>query len=76
MMNDEAHRRRGLYLLRAACDDTRWLGRGNVCQMLFRQPMADELANKRETTVTHLVPKIRRRGVSSSKLVAVKHSVG
>jgi CheY-like chemotaxis protein/anti-sigma regulatory factor (Ser/Thr protein kinase) len=74
MMNDEAHRRRGLYLLRAACDDTRWLGRGNVCQMLFRQPMADEFASKRETTVTNLVSKIRRRGTSSSKLVAVKQS--
>jgi CheY-like chemotaxis protein len=74
MMSDEAHRRRGLYLLRAACDDTRWLGRGNVCQMLFRQPMADEFTSKRETTVTNLVPKIRRRVVSSSKLVAVKHS--
>ncbi len=72
MVADEAHRRRGLYLLRAACDDTRWLGRGNVCQMLFRQPLPDDAGSRRETTVTNLVPKARRRVTTSSKLVAIR----
>ena len=72
MVADQAHRRRGLYLIRAACDDTRWLGRGNVCQMTFRQPRPDELTTKRETTATNLVPRVRKRVVSSSKLVAVR----
>ncbi len=72
MVADEAHRRRGLYLLRAACDDTRWLGRGNVCQMLFKQPQPDEITNRRETTSTNVVPKVRKRITTSSKLVAVR----
>lgn len=46
--NDGA--RHGLALIRAACDDVRWLGRGNVCQMLFRQPPAEELAKARRQT--------------------------
>jgi len=71
MVADEAHRRRGLYLLRAACDDTRWLGRGNVCQMVFRQPQPDESPSKLETMTTNLVPKVRKRG-SSSKLLTIR----
>lgn len=72
MLADQAHRRRGLHLIRVACDDTRWLGRGNVCQMVFRQPSPDEITPKRETTVTNLVPKARKRITTSSKLVAVR----
>jgi CheY-like chemotaxis protein/anti-sigma regulatory factor (Ser/Thr protein kinase) len=72
MVVDEAHRRRGLYLLRAACDDTRWLGRGNVCQMVFRQPQPEELTNKRDTTAITLVPKARKRVTTSNKLVAIR----
>lgn len=48
--------RHGLPLIRAACDDVRWLGRGNVCQMLFRQPPAEEIA------------KVRRQSSTSSRL--------
>lgn len=48
--------RHGLSLIRAACDDVRWLGRGNVCQMLFRQPPAEEVA------------KAKRRSGTSSRL--------
>jgi CheY-like chemotaxis protein/anti-sigma regulatory factor (Ser/Thr protein kinase) len=44
--------RHGLALIRAACDDVRWLGRGNVCQMLFRQPPAEEVAKARRGTST------------------------
>lgn len=72
MISDEAHRRRGLFLLRAACDDTRWIGRGNVCQMVFKQPQPDEIGLRRETTSTNLVPKLRKRVTTSSKLVAVR----
>jgi CheY-like chemotaxis protein/anti-sigma regulatory factor (Ser/Thr protein kinase) len=76
MVADEAHRRRGLYLLRAACDDTRWLGRGNVCQMVFRQPQPDEIAARRETTSTNVIPKARKRNTSSHKLVAIRRTGG
>ena len=38
--SDDPHARSGLFLLKAACDDVHWLGRGNVCQMVFRQPGA------------------------------------
>ena len=44
--------RHGLTLIRAACDDVRWLGRGNVCQMLFRQPPAEEVAKARRQAST------------------------
>jgi DNA-binding response OmpR family regulator len=71
MVADEAHRRRGLYLLRAACDDARWLGRGNVCQMLFRQPRPED-ADGVDAMTTGLLPKGRRRGTSSHKLVAIR----
>ncbi len=74
LVADEAHRRRGLYLLRAACDDTRWLGRGNVCQMVFRQPQPEELTNKRDTTAITLVPKARKRVTTSNKLVALRRT--
>jgi CheY-like chemotaxis protein/anti-sigma regulatory factor (Ser/Thr protein kinase) len=73
MLADQAHRRRGLCLIRAACDDTRWLGRGNVCQMVFRQPASDGQQTKNGTTVTNLVPKPRKRITTSTKLVAVRH---
>lgn len=75
MVADEAHRRRGLYLLRAACDDTRWLGRGNVCQMVFRQPQPEEIAARRDTTATNAVPKLRKRvTTTSNKLVSIRRS--
>ena len=74
LVANEAHRRRGLYLLRAACDDTRWLGRGNVCQMVFRQPQPEELATKCETTASNLVPKLRKRAGTSNKLVAIRRT--
>lgn len=35
---DVLQMRSGLFLIKAACDDVHWLGRGNVCQMVFRQP--------------------------------------
>ena len=44
--------RHGLSLIRAACDDVRWLGRGNVCQMLLRQPPAEEVAKARRQSST------------------------
>lgn len=72
MVADEAHRRRGLYLLRAACDDARWLGRGNVCQMLFRQPRPEETYGL-EVLGTGL-PRGRKRGTSSHKLVAIRRT--
>ena len=37
-----AFRRRGLFLITIACDDARWIGRGNVCQMIFKQPPRSE----------------------------------
>jgi CheY-like chemotaxis protein len=69
---DEAHRRRGLYLIRAACDDARWIGRGNVCQMIFKQPPAEE---RQEQPVVEArrpegKPVRRVRSASSSKLMA------
>jgi len=77
MVADEAHRRRGLYLLRAACDDTRWLGRGNVCQMVFRQPQPEESAAKRDTTAVTLAPKARKRiTTTSNKLVSIRRGGG
>lgn len=48
--------RHGLSLIRAACDDVRWLGRGNICQMLFRQPPAEEIV------------KVRRQSSTSSRM--------
>lgn len=74
MVANEAHRRRGLYLLRAACDDARWLGRGNVCQMLFRQPRPDASAGKGDALATALAGKSRKRGSSSHKLVAIRRT--
>lgn len=44
--------RHGLSLIRAACDDVRWLGRGNVCQMLFRQPPVEEVATAKRQSST------------------------
>lgn len=38
--SDDPHCRSGLFLIKAASDDVHWLGRGNVCQMVFRQPDA------------------------------------
>lgn len=76
MVADEAHRRRGLYLLRAACDDARWLGRGNVCQMLFRQPLPEELLTRGDATASNLASKLRKRGTSSHKLVAIRRTTG
>lgn len=76
MVADEAHRRRGLYLLRAACDDARWLGRGNVCQMLFRQPLPEELLAKGDAAASILASKLRKRGTSSHKLVAIRRTTG
>ena len=40
---DRALSRRGMHLIRTACDDVRWIGRGNVCQMVFRQPPPEEV---------------------------------
>jgi CheY-like chemotaxis protein len=51
-LQDEAHRQRGLSLIRAACDDVRWLGRGNICQMVFRQPGTQTLAAHKAITHT------------------------
>jgi CheY-like chemotaxis protein/anti-sigma regulatory factor (Ser/Thr protein kinase) len=69
---DEAHRRRGLYLIRSACDDARWIGRGNVCQMIFRQPSADERVpadqQASDSSHTYAKPSRRVRSVSSTKL--------
>ncbi len=73
MVADEAHRRRGLYLLRAACDDTRWLGRGNVCQMIFRQPQPED-GTSADVAVGGLLPKGRTRSTSSHKLVAIRRT--
>lgn len=73
MVADEAHRRRGLYLLRAACDDARWLGRGNVCQMLFRQPRPEE-SSALEALLAGGAPKGRKRGTSGHKLVAIRRT--
>src|SRR5208282_4069286 len=69
---DEAHRRRGLYLIRAACDDARWIGRGNVCQMIFRQPPAEERQGPPASAARPPEGKpVRRvRSHSSSKLMA------
>jgi DNA-binding NarL/FixJ family response regulator len=72
IVKDEAHRQRGLYLIRAACDDTRWLGRGNVCQMVFKQPPATEILSRRETTATNPVVKARKRTAMSGKMLASK----
>jgi CheY-like chemotaxis protein/anti-sigma regulatory factor (Ser/Thr protein kinase) len=69
LVKHEPHRRRGLYLIRAACDDTRWLGRGNVCQMLFKQPAADE---DRRREAVDLESKLRKRPATSGKLTPVK----
>jgi anti-sigma regulatory factor (Ser/Thr protein kinase) len=68
---DEAHRRRGLYLIRAACDDARWIGRGNVCQMIFKQPPAEERQGPPAAEVRRSEgkPSRRVRSASSSKLV-------
>jgi anti-sigma regulatory factor (Ser/Thr protein kinase) len=41
--SDDPHSRSGLFLIKAASDDVHWLGRGNVCQMVFRQPGASGL---------------------------------
>lgn len=76
MVADEAHRRRGLYLLRAACDDARWLGRGNVCQMLFRQPLPEEMLARGDAAASNLASKLRKRGTSSHKLVAIRRTTG
>jgi DNA-binding NarL/FixJ family response regulator len=84
-MKDETHRQRGLYLIRAACDDVRWLGRGNICQMVFRQPAAhkDRSAKDSSTRVSaaHLTPardpvssttsKQRKKAIST-KIFAVR----
>ena len=71
---DDGHRRRGLYLIRAACDDARWIGRGNVCQMVFRQPPAEERAAAPESAPAarrlEAKPSRRVRTASSSKLLA------
>jgi CheY-like chemotaxis protein/anti-sigma regulatory factor (Ser/Thr protein kinase) len=73
IIKDEAHSQRGLYLIRAACDDARWLSRGNVCQMLFKQPPVDEKTGRRETTATHIGPKTSKRTkVSGGKLATAK----
>jgi|GEM_PF-413041 CheY-like chemotaxis protein/anti-sigma regulatory factor (Ser/Thr protein kinase) len=68
-----SHRRRGLYLIRAACDDARWIGRGNVCQMIFRQPAADEgraIQLAGEALRMEAKPSRRMRTSSSTKLMA------
>jgi len=69
---DEAHRRRGLYLIRAACDDARWIGRGNVCQMIFKQPPAEERQGQAagEPRRPESKPVRRVRSASSAKLMA------
>jgi len=72
IVKDEAHRQRGLYLIRAACDDTRWIGRGNVCQMVFKQPPATQVVSRQDTTATNAVPKVRKGTATSSKLIAAK----
>lgn len=41
--SEDPHQRSGLFLIKAASDDVHWLGRGNVCQMVFRQPGASGL---------------------------------
>lgn len=64
---DESHRRRGLYLIRCACDDARWIGRGNVCQMIFKQPTSDEVKTLQlSAEVRRLDAKQARRSRSGS----------
>lgn len=64
MVKNEAHRQRGLYLIRAACDDTRWMSRGNVVQMLFKQPKSVDDARQQETDGIHAVPSTGKGHVS------------
>jgi FixJ family two-component response regulator len=72
-VQDEAHRHRGLHLLRIACDDVRWIGRGNVCQMVFRQPPVEECRAARSGDTTVALAKLRRRaGASSGKLAVAR----
>jgi CheY-like chemotaxis protein/anti-sigma regulatory factor (Ser/Thr protein kinase) len=72
IIKDEAHRQRGLYLIKAACDDTRWIGRGNVCQMVFKQPATVEIKANPEAMVANTAPKLRKRVPTTGKMVAVK----
>ncbi len=72
IVKDEAHRQRGLYLIRAACDDTRWIGRGNVCQMVFKQPPATEVIPSQHTTAIDGAAKLRKRVTTSCKLMTIK----
>lgn len=74
-IQDRAHRHRGLPLLRIACDDVRWIGRGNVCQMVFKQPPLDERHAAKQGDTTVMLAKLRRKsGASSGKLVAARRS--
>jgi CheY-like chemotaxis protein/anti-sigma regulatory factor (Ser/Thr protein kinase) len=53
---DGAFRRRGLFLITIACDDARWIGRGNVCQMIFKQPPRSETGSASEMVVVAAAP--------------------